>query len=62
MNTQDRFCWEKPRSSWMRGSATPMIEVSMITMNWAVAMSARAHHRRAAGGTERADMSPPMYP
>ncbi|GIG97234.1 hypothetical protein Pma05_38070 [Plantactinospora mayteni] len=30
----------------MRGRATPMIEVSMMTMNWAAAMSANAHQRR----------------
>jgi hypothetical protein len=30
----------------MRGSATPMIEVSMITMNWAAAISDSAHQRR----------------
>ncbi|SLI90005.1 Uncharacterised protein [Mycobacteroides abscessus subsp. abscessus] len=30
----------------MRGRAIPMIEVSMMTMNWAVAITARAHHFR----------------
>jgi hypothetical protein len=49
LNTHERFSCEKPRSSWMRGKATPMIEVSMMTMNWAAAISASAVQRRGDG-------------
>ena len=49
LNNQDRFCCVKPRSVCIWGRATPLIEVSMMTMNWAAAMSPRAHLRRLAG-------------
>ena len=46
LNTQLRSWGEKPRSAWISGRATPMIEVSMMTMNWAAAISPSASQRR----------------
>jgi hypothetical protein len=46
LKIQDRLSWLKPRSAWISGRATPMIDVSMMTMNCASAMTARASQRR----------------
>ena len=41
------------------GSATPMIEVSMMTMNWAAAITASPSQRRSAAGCVVVDISTP---
>jgi hypothetical protein len=46
LKTHDSVSGVKPTSAWISGSATPMMEVSMITMNCASAMTARADQRR----------------
>jgi hypothetical protein len=46
LNTHERSSGLKPRSAWISGRATPMIDVSMITMNCASAMTASADQRR----------------
>jgi len=33
LKTQERLSGVKPRSVWISGRATPMIDVSMMTMN-----------------------------
>ncbi len=45
LNTHCNSPCEKPRSFCISGSATPMIDVSMITMNCAVASTRSAHQR-----------------
>jgi hypothetical protein len=45
LNTHESDSGVKPTSAWMSGSATPMIDVSMITMNCASAMTASALER-----------------
>jgi hypothetical protein len=46
LKTHERSSGENPRSLWISGRATPMIDVSMMTMNCASAMTARADQRR----------------
>jgi len=46
LNTHERSSGLKPRSERMSGKATPMMEVSAMTMNCASAMTARAVQRR----------------
>ena len=44
--THCRFSSEKPRSTWIDGSATFTIAMSSTTMNWTTLRSASANHLR----------------